>query len=102
MVDVGGGIGGMISEIVKSYPQIKGINFDLPHVIAKAPVHDGVSHIAGDMFNAIPNADAILLKVIFNFYSKTLRTDINLNIIHHAHIMVINSIYPYVRTVYFT
>ncbi|KAK4845161.1 hypothetical protein QYF36_001705 [Acer negundo] len=45
LVDVGGGIGGMISEIVKSYPHIKGINFDLPHVIATAPVYDGVSHI---------------------------------------------------------
>ena len=54
----------MISEIVKSYPHIKGINFDLPHVIATAPVYDGVSHIAGDMFHQIPNADALLLKVI--------------------------------------
>ncbi|KAJ0052248.1 hypothetical protein Pint_02210 [Pistacia integerrima] len=66
LVDVGGGIGGMISEIVKSHPHIKGINFDLPHVIANATVYDGVSHIAGDMFNAIPKADAILLKWIMH------------------------------------
>ncbi|KAJ0112583.1 hypothetical protein Patl1_02212 [Pistacia atlantica] len=66
LVDLGGGIGGMISEIVKSYPHIKGINFDLPHVIANATVYDGVSHIAGDMFNAIPKADAILLKWIMH------------------------------------
>ncbi|KAH7576892.1 hypothetical protein JRO89_XS01G0171800 [Xanthoceras sorbifolium] len=66
LVDVGGGIGGMISEVVKSYPHIKGINYDLPHVIATAPVYDGVSHIAGDMFHHIPNADALLLKWVIH------------------------------------
>ncbi|KAL5802908.1 hypothetical protein ACOSQ4_031213 [Xanthoceras sorbifolium] len=34
LVDVGGGTRVMTAEIVKSYPHIKGINFDLPHVIA--------------------------------------------------------------------
>ncbi|KAL5793823.1 hypothetical protein ACOSP7_002417 [Xanthoceras sorbifolium] len=66
LVDVAGGIGGMISEVVKYYPHIKGINFDLPHVIVTAPVYDGVSHIAGDMFHHIPNADALLLKWILH------------------------------------
>ncbi|KAB1206013.1 (R,S)-reticuline 7-O-methyltransferase [Morella rubra] len=42
LVDVGGGTGGMIAEIVKSHPHIRGINFDLPHVVATAPwvLHD--------------------------------------------------------------
>ncbi|KAK3184196.1 hypothetical protein Dsin_031482 [Dipteronia sinensis] len=66
LVDVGGGIGGMISEIVKSYPHIKGINFDLPHVITTTPVYEGVSHIAGDMFHQIPNVDAVLLKWVLH------------------------------------
>lgn len=66
LVDVGGGIGSTVAEIVKSYPNIKGINFDLPHVIATAPVFHGVSHVGGDMFveGNIPNADAIFMKVI--------------------------------------
>ena len=63
LVDVGGGTGGMIAEIVKAHPQIKGINFDLPHVVATAPVRQGVSHVGGDMFEVIPNADAIFMKV---------------------------------------
>lgn len=62
LVDVGGGTGGALAEIVKSHPQIKGINFDLPHVVATAPLYPGVSHIGGDMFQGIPNADAIFLK----------------------------------------
>ncbi|XP_048327932.2 xanthohumol 4-O-methyltransferase-like [Ziziphus jujuba] len=66
LVDVGGGIGGAIAEIVKSYPHIRGINFDLPHVIATAPVYPGVSHVGGDMFEGIPNADAIFMKSIMH------------------------------------
>nr|KJB17918.1 hypothetical protein B456_003G024100 [Gossypium raimondii] len=62
LVDVGGGTGGLISEIVKTYPHIKGVNFDLPHVVSMAPAYNGVSHIGGDMFHAIPNTDAIIIK----------------------------------------
>ncbi|KAK9180052.1 hypothetical protein WN943_029259 [Citrus x changshan-huyou] len=69
LVDVAGGIGGLISEIVKSYPHIKGINFDLPHVITTAPVYDGVTHVSGDMFHTIPNADALLLKWVLHNWS---------------------------------
>ena len=63
LVDVGGGIGSGLAEIVKSYPHIKGINFDLPHVAATAPIYDGITHVGGDMFHSIPNADAIFMKV---------------------------------------
>jgi len=63
LVDVGGGIGGSLSEIVRAYPHIKGINFDLPHVVATAPNFDGITHVGGDMFVSIPSADAIYMKV---------------------------------------
>ncbi|KAB2614330.1 (R-S)-reticuline 7-O-methyltransferase-like [Pyrus ussuriensis x Pyrus communis] len=64
LVDVGGGTGSAVAEIVKSYPNIKGFNFDLPHVVATAPLYHGVSHVGGDMFEgSIPNADAVFMKV---------------------------------------
>ncbi|KAJ9171084.1 hypothetical protein P3X46_019132 [Hevea brasiliensis] len=66
LVDVGGGTGDLVSEIVKSHPHIKGINFDLPHVVATAPEYKGVCHVGGDMFEAIPNADAIIMKWIMH------------------------------------
>ncbi|GMN34379.1 hypothetical protein TIFTF001_042057 [Ficus carica] len=44
---VGGGTGAVLSEIVKSHPHIKGINFDLPHVVATVPAYPGVSHVGG-------------------------------------------------------
>jgi hypothetical protein len=62
LVDVGGGIGETISMIVKEFPHIKGINFDLPHVISTAPEYTGVAHIGGNMFESIPKTDAIFLK----------------------------------------
>ncbi|THG20838.1 hypothetical protein TEA_016275 [Camellia sinensis var. sinensis] len=65
MVDVGGGTGAAIGEIVKVHPHIKGINFDPPHEIATAPAFGGVSHVGGDMFKAIPSADAAFMKARF-------------------------------------
>ncbi|KAK9665509.1 hypothetical protein RND81_14G116500 [Saponaria officinalis] len=66
LVDVGGATGDTISLIVAKYPSIKGVNFDLPHVIDKAPSHRGVEHVAGDMYVQIPNADAIFMKWTFH------------------------------------
>lgn len=41
VVDVGGGTGAVLRMIVSKYPSIKGINFDLPHVIADATPFPG-------------------------------------------------------------
>ncbi|KAF8391384.1 hypothetical protein HHK36_023688 [Tetracentron sinense] len=69
LVDVGGGTGTVVTEIVKAHPHIHGICFDLPHVVATAPKYPGVSHIGGDMFDAIPAADAIFMKWIMHDWS---------------------------------
>lgn len=42
LVDVGGGTGAVVNMIVSKYPTIKGINFDLPHVIEDAPSYPGI------------------------------------------------------------
>ncbi|KAJ6874436.1 caffeic acid 3-O-methyltransferase 3-like [Populus alba x Populus x berolinensis] len=62
LVDVGGGTGAVVSTIVSKYPSIKGINFDLPHVIADAPAFPGVENVGGDMFVSVPKADAVFMK----------------------------------------
>ena len=41
LVDVGGGTGATLNMIISSYPAIKGINFDLPHVVEDAPSYPG-------------------------------------------------------------
>lgn len=63
LVDVGGGIGAAAQAISKAFPHVKCSVLDLAHVVAKAPTHTDVQFIAGDMFESIPPADAVLLKV---------------------------------------
>lgn len=41
LVDVAGGTGKCLNMIISKYPSIKGINFDLPHVIESAPSCSG-------------------------------------------------------------
>ncbi|KAK8598083.1 hypothetical protein V6N13_095474 [Hibiscus sabdariffa] len=62
LVDVAGGLGVTISFITSKYPSIKGITFDLPHVIQHAPAYPGVEHVGGDMFESVPKGDAIFMK----------------------------------------
>ncbi|KAL8211071.1 hypothetical protein R6Q57_005508 [Mikania cordata] len=45
LVDVGGGIGVILNEIVTKYPHLKGVNFDLPNVVSSAPSYEGVTHV---------------------------------------------------------
>ncbi|KAI5406495.1 acetylserotonin O-methyltransferase [Lathyrus oleraceus] len=66
LVDVGGGNGTTLSILVKAFPWIRGINFDLPHVIDVAPKCDGVEHVAGDMFTTVPKADAVIFKWVLH------------------------------------
>ncbi|KAK1396591.1 Caffeic acid 3-O-methyltransferase [Heracleum sosnowskyi] len=69
IVDVGGGSGAALSMIISKYPTIKGINFDLPHVVGDSPSHPGVEHVGGDMFASVPKGDAIFLKWVFHSWS---------------------------------
>ncbi|XP_027061254.1 acetylserotonin O-methyltransferase-like isoform X1 [Coffea eugenioides] len=61
LVDVGGGDGTALRTLLKACPCIRGINFDLPHVVSFAPHSDGVEHVGGDMFHSVPNADAAFI-----------------------------------------
>ncbi|KAG8474270.1 hypothetical protein CXB51_033958 [Gossypium anomalum] len=58
LVDVGGGNGTALSMLVKAFPWIHGIDFDLPRVVAVAPKVDGIEYVGGDMFECVPKADA--------------------------------------------
>ncbi|MCO5567322.1 hypothetical protein L7F22_021012 [Adiantum nelumboides] len=69
LVDVGGGIGVCLNMITSHHPHICGINFDLPHVVANAPKYRGVKHMGGNMFEAIPKAQAIFMKWILHDWS---------------------------------
>ncbi|MBD2310032.1 methyltransferase [Chroococcidiopsis sp. FACHB-1243] len=67
IVDVGGSQGSLISAIVRSYPHLKGILFDLPEVIATVNVDDRIQPIAGNFFESVPSGgDAYLMRAIIH------------------------------------
>ena len=74
VVDVGGGHGGLLAALLAAHPQLRGVLFDLPHVIATAGPNlaaagvDGRCRLeAGSFFDAVPaGADAYLLKWILH------------------------------------
>ncbi|XP_035840851.1 trans-resveratrol di-O-methyltransferase [Helianthus annuus] len=66
IIDVGGGTGTVAEAIAKAFPNIRCISFDLPHVVNGLVGSKNLSYIGGDMFEAIPKADALLLKSILH------------------------------------
>nr|GMD74768.1 trans-resveratrol di-O-methyltransferase-like [Ipomoea batatas] len=64
LVDVAGGKGAVASAIAKCFPAMKCIVLDLPHVIASVPARsiENMEFVAGNMFENIPAANAVLLK----------------------------------------
>lgn len=71
LVDVGGGNGTTLGKLIKGFPWIKGINFDLPHVVSVAPQWSGVENVGGDMFKSVPKADAAFLMVSTSAFNRT-------------------------------
>lgn len=53
----------MAKALAKSFPQMDRTVFDLPHVVDGLQGVDNLNYVGGDMFERIPPADAILLKV---------------------------------------
>lgn len=67
IVDVGGSQGSLISAIVRSYPHIKGILFDLPEVIATVSVDTNIQPVTGNFFESVPSGgDAYLMRAIIH------------------------------------
>jgi len=63
LVDVGGGTGSVAIAISEAFPDIKCSVLDLPQVINDTIEKGAADFIAGDMFDYIPPADVVFLKV---------------------------------------
>jgi len=74
VVDVGGGYGELLGAVLKAYPAMRGILFDLPRAVQGARPHleslgvgDRCNFIAGSFFDSVPGgADAYLLKSVIH------------------------------------
>lgn len=86
LVDLGGGLGSLLTTILKAYPPLKGMLFERPAVIEAArgyiepELQERCQLVAGNFFEAVPTgADAYLLKQVIHDWSdedsiKILRT----------------------------
>lgn len=76
--DVAGGYGHLLSSLLKEHPQLEGTVLELPHVVEaddqlvapKMSVDDRCSYVAGDMFEAVPEADVYLMKQILHDWTN--------------------------------
>ncbi|KAK9214172.1 hypothetical protein WN944_006160 [Citrus x changshan-huyou] len=69
LVDVGGSTGTMARAIATAFPDTKCTVFDLPLVVDNMVGTNNLDFFGGNMFEAIPPPNAVLLK-IFNNYSN--------------------------------
>lgn len=75
--DVGGGYGDLLSHLLERHPHLEGKVLELPSVLEdearfwapKLGVEDRCEYIEGDMFEAVPAADAYILKAILHDWS---------------------------------
>jgi len=92
LVDVAGGHGQVLTSVLQKYPAMRGVLFDLDHVIAGAEpllkasgVGDRVRTEAGDFFKAVPRGDAYIMKHIIHDWDdaealtilRNIRTQLN-------------------------
>ncbi len=78
VADIGGGNGSQITEMLKKHGRMKGILFDLPHVIERAQERiqaagllDRCQLVAGSFFHAVPEgADAYVLRHIIHDWDE--------------------------------
>lgn len=74
IADIGGGNGSKITAILQKYPDMRGILFDLPHVIDRARPNidaagllDRCQLMGGDFFQSVPSgADAYVMRHIIH------------------------------------
>lgn len=105
VVDVAGGRGGLIAEILKAHPTVRGTLYDQPQVVEQptyvvaAGVVDRCDVVGGDMFRSVPEgADAYVVKRILHDWDDDRCVVILRNcreaMSPHGRVLVIDAIVP--------
>ena len=106
IVDVGGGQGVLLSGILKAFPSLRGILFDLPRVveggrkaIEAAGLADRCEVTGGDFFESVPaGGDAYLLKHVIHDWNDARALAILKNVRCRAQatgkLLIVEGIYP--------
>lgn len=107
LVDIAGGHGRVLTGILKQYPSMRGVLFDLEHVIAGAGpllqasgVADRVTTASGDFFKEVPPGDAYVMKHIIHDWDDEQALTILRNIrtrldgTPHGRVILIEAVIP--------
>ena len=70
VVDVGGGNGELLRELLERRPELRGIVFDLPETARdESTLGDRIEFVAGSFFEAVPAGDSYILSAILHDWS---------------------------------
>jgi hypothetical protein len=105
LADIAGGHGYLLSQILRANPELKGILFDMPHVVAGADyllewqqTTDRIEKVPGDFFREVPASDGYIMKHIIHDWDDE-RCLLILNAIHAAmrdggKLLIVESVVP--------
>jgi hypothetical protein len=99
LVDVGGGNGALLLEILARVPGVRGIVFDLPETVRdEATFGDRCKFVAGNFFDSVPAADAYVLSGILHDWddgdATTILRTIRGAARPHARLLIAESVIP--------
>jgi len=105
VVDVGGGTGSMLIELLRRNPRLRGVLFDLPEVVMEArprveatEVSERCELVAGSFHDAVPAGDAYALSRILHGMDDERAAGILQNVRRAAHprarVLIFDSVVP--------
>jgi O-methyltransferase domain len=99
VVDVGGGNGSLLAELLKVQPGLRGIVFDLPETVRDAALFgEHLEFVPGSFFERVPEGDVYVLGTILHDWddesaTKILRT-IRAAAPEHAQLVILDAVVP--------
>ncbi|GAB1339962.1 O-methyltransferase [Streptomyces sp. E-15] len=104
VVDVGGGHGGLLHEVLRQQPGLHGVLYDQAHVLADHRLgdHDDIvgrwTTVEGDFFSSVPSGDIYLIKRILHDWddeqSATILRNCRQAVAPGGRILVIDAVVP--------
>jgi SAM-dependent methyltransferase len=99
VVDVGGGNGSLLIELLKQQPGLRGVVFDLPETVRdEAALGERIEFVEGSFFESVPDGDVYVLGTILHDWDDERATAI-LRTIHAAarddsRLLIIDAVVP--------
>ena len=106
LADLGGGNGSLIGGVLRRYPQMRGILFDMGHVVARAgqsphiqPLGERCRTVAGSFFEtAPPGADAYLMRHVLHDWTDeqcvAILRNVRRVIPEHGRLLIVECVVP--------